>query len=385
MTTVKTNSARLRASRLARVQVDLPSPGSPIEVFPVVAPEDFPEAAPQVGVRDPEVASELVIEPSPGLSKATGLTFLAPQGSLRQNPAAVYLAQYLAKPKSHTAVLGAMKRILRVSGKPATSREDVLAFDWTVIGYQDVLMIKTALMLQYGYKTTNHALSVLRGVMRQCYAMDYIKSDVFSKLMLVKGEKGKRLPKGRLVPVDEIKRLLMACDSGMIGTRDAAVLMSLFATGGRRAELCAVTLEKLDRQSGKARIIGKGNKERVIRFGVAMPYIEAWIKMRGTEPGPLFRSFDTIHKNKTPGLSESAMWAIVKRLAETAGINPAPSPHDFRRTFISGLLSKGVDIATVQDMAGHASIITTKMYDLRGEEAGDEAHKKILDPFDKYL
>ena len=363
MAAVKTNSAALRAAKLARVVVNLPSPGSPIEVFPVLGPEDRP-------------AAELVLE------KATGLALPTPQGALRDNPAAVYLAQYLAKPKSHTAVLGAMKRILRAVGKSATSREDVLAFNWASIGYQDVLMIKTALMLQHGYKTTNHALSILRGVMRQCYAMDLIESDVFSKLMLVKGEKGNRLPKGRLIPQDEIKKLLTACGSSMIGTRDAAVLMSLFATGGRRAELCAVVIEKLDHNTGKTKVVGKGNKERVIRFGVAMPYVETWIKTRGGEPGPLFRSFDTVHKNKRPGLSESAMWAIVKRLAETAGIDPAPSPHDFRRTFISGLLSKGVDIATVQDMAGHASIITTKMYDLRGEEAGDEAHKKIRDPFE---
>jgi site-specific recombinase XerD len=365
MTAVKTNSATLRATKRARVVVALPAPGSPIEVFPVLGPEDFLE-------------QERMLKTSPSLQ--TALTSEAPK-TLRQNPAAVYLARFLAKPKSHAAVLGAMKRILRVLGEVTISLEDVIAFNWASIAYQDVMAIKSSLMLRHGYKTTNHALSILRGIMRECYALDLIASDVFSKLMLVKGEKGNRLPKGRLVPQDEIKRLLTICGPSTIGIRDAAVLMSLFATGGRRAELCAVTLERLDRRTGKARVVGKGNKERVIRFGVAMPYIETWIKVRGTEPGPLFQSFDTIHKNKTPGLSESAMWAIVKRLAESASISPAPSPHDFRRTFISGLLSRGVDIATVQDMAGHASIITTKMYDLRGEEAGDEAHKKIKDPF----
>ena len=345
MAGVKTNSAALRAAKLARV-VELSDP--PVEVLAPPVPEP---------------------------------------GPVRDNPAAVYLTRFLAKPKSRKAVLGAMTRILRVlnvqptSGRSALTLEDVLAFRWTSIVYQDVEMIKTALALQHGYKTTNHALSILRGIMRQCYVMDLIGSDVFSKLMLVKGEKGVRLPKGRFVHKDEIKRLLTACGSDSIGIRDAAVIMSLFATGGRRAELCSVSLAKLDRQAGKARIIGKGNKERFLRFGVAMPYVEAWLKVRGTAPGPLFQSFDTIRKNKTPGLSESAMWAIVKRLAKVAGIDPAPSPHDFRRSLITWMLSQGVDIATVQDMVGHASPVTTKMYDLRGEEAGDEAHKKILDPF----
>jgi integrase len=95
-----------------------------------------------------------------------------------------------------------------------------------------------------------------------------------------------------------------------------------------------------------------------------------WLEVRGDESGPLFCA---VLKNgrlvrepdgRLQGLRGSAAWAICKERGRKAGIQP-PAPHDLRRTWTGDLLEAGVDLATVQKMAGHASVSTTGRYDRR--------------------
>ena len=132
---------------------------------------------------------------------------------------------------------------------------------------------------------------------------------------------------------------------------------------------------------------GKGRKPRSISLPAsALPALQDWLEVRGDEPGPLFSA---VLKNgrlvRDPqrqllGLSGSAAWAICKERGRKAGIQP-PAPHDLRRTWTGDLLDAGVDLATVQKMAGHASVSTTGRYDRRDHGVHRKAAGQLLVPY----
>jgi integrase/recombinase XerD len=126
---------------------------------------------------------------------------------------------------------------------------------------------------------------------------------------------------------------------------------------------------------------GKGNKDRQLFAGngAAQAMCE-WLDIRGTAPGPLFLPINKSGRLITRRLSDKAIVHILKERADEAAIKSF-SPHDLRRSFISGLLSSGVDLVTVSAMAGHASVTTTAKYDRRGEEAKRQAAERLIIPF----
>jgi integrase len=198
---------------------------------------------------------------------------------------------------------------------------------------------------------------------------------------------------------DELQGLLEACarapkavshrqDAVTRRRRDAAFLSLLYASGLRRAEAVALEVADFDPISGQLRVRrGKGRKPRSISLPVsALPALQDWLEARGDEPGPLFCA---VLKNgrlvrdpqrQLQGLSGSAVWAICKERGRKAGIQP-PAPHDLRRTWPGDLLEAGVDLATVQKMAGHASVSTTGRYDRRDHGAQRKAAKQLRVPY----
>ncbi len=107
-----------------------------------------------------------------------------------------------------------------------------------------------------------------------------------------------------------------------------------------------------------------------------IPPVEDWLEIRGTEPGPLLCPINKGGRMQMRHLCSDAVLKILKKRAEQAGVESF-SPHDFRRTFCSDLLDAGVDIVTVQKLAGHASPVTTAKYDRRGEETKRRAVQKL--------
>jgi len=104
--------------------------------------------------------------------------------------------------------------------------------------------------------------------------------------------------------------------------------------------------------------------------------------VRGTEPGPLFVPVNKGGRMELRPLSDQAVFLAVNKRAEQAGVD-ALSPHDFRRTFVSDLLDAGADIATVQKLAGHASVNTTARYDRRGDAAKRKAVALLHVPYQR--
>lgn len=298
-----------------------------------------------------------------------GSAELAALGAADQNPASVYLAS-LGSEKSRRAIRGALVRILRALGSDA----DPILFPWASVRYQHAMVIRGALVAQYSPATVNQALSALRGVMREAFRLGFVTGEDWARVKDTRGVKGERLPRGHAVAPAELAALFAACNrSEPIGIRDAALLAVLRVTGMRRAEVCSIDIDRVDRAAGEIRIIGKGNKERMVYLGESAADLDAWIGVRGDGPGALFTSFDpTADPAAPPRLSEAAVRFILCRLAARAMVR-VPSPHDMRRSFVSELLDEGVDIVTVQKLVGHAQVTTTQRYDLRGEETKKKA------------
>jgi integrase len=145
----------------------------------------------------------------------------------------------------------------------------------------------------------------------------------------------------------------------------------------RRAELAALALG--DYRAGEPPVLvvrrGKGNKGREIPLNAdAGTAVGRWLRLRGRRDGALFCRIDKWGNldAERRGLSPHALYKILLKRAEEAGIAHT-SPHDFRRTAIGDLLDAGHDLATAQQLAGHASPVTTARYDRRGARARAKA------------
>jgi len=169
--------------------------------------------------------------------------------------------------------------------------------------------------------------------------------------------RGRRLPKE--LSEAAVEMLLEAPDIAQAtGVRDRCMLELMYATGLRVSELVGLTLSNIDLQAGVVRVIGKGDKERMVPFGEeAAIWLKRWIQKRSS----------IVNRHLFPGRSGRAMsrqnfWLRIKLYAKKAGISPAPSPHTLRHAFATHLLNHGADLRAVQMLLGHAHITTTEIY-----------------------
>src|SRR5262249_26264951 len=148
--------------------------------------------------------------------------------------------------------------------------------------------------------------------------------------------------------------------------------------GLRREEI--VNLDVDHYYTGRLRVLGKGDKERVVYVdNGSRDALEAWIRVRGREPGPLFLPI----RGRTIIMRRMNAQSVYDRLdwiATRASVKQF-SPHDLRRSLISTLLDQGADLAAVQRLAGHASPTTTAKYDRRDEKVLERLAKAIDIPF----
>ena len=156
---------------------------------------------------------------------------------------------------------------------------------------------------------------------------------------------------------------------------------SCTAPGLRRSEAVSLELTDFDRETGALTVCGKGRKERTAYLDAgAREAIAVWLEYRGSERGPLLTPITRSGNVLIRPLTAQAVRKAMRRRSDAAGLREF-TPHDLRRSFISHLLDRGADIATVQRMAGHAQVTTTARYDRRGEEAKQKASALLAVPF----
>lgn len=185
--------------------------------------------------------------------------------------------------------------------------------------------------------------------------------------ILIEGPKlGRKLPDTLSFP--EIENLLNAIDlSSPEGARNRAMLEVLYSSGLRVSELVDLRLNNVDFDLEFLRVIGKGNKERLVPIGSdALRYLRIYInEARGRHPHkPVVKGFESFvflnrHGRK---LTRVMVFTIIKNLAKNIGLNKTISPHTFRHSFATHLIEGGADLRAVQEMLGHESITTTEIY-----------------------
>lgn len=165
--------------------------------------------------------------------------------------------------------------------------------------------------------------------------------------------------------VAEVDAMIAAIDmSGPMAQRDRAMIEVLYSCGLRVSELCGLRRSWLRFQEGFIRVIGKGDKERLVPIGPeAMHRVGTYLELERAHLPRVQRAEDVLFLNARGGpLSRMSVFNVVKRLAVAAGIRKNISPHTFRHSFATHLVEGGADLRAVQEMLGHASITTTEIY-----------------------
>jgi len=168
----------------------------------------------------------------------------------------------------------------------------------------------------------------------------------------------------------EVERLLAAVvGDDPVARRDRAILETLYGTGVRISELVSLSLRDLDLHDGFARVVGKGDKERVVPvLGAAAAALAAWLSVdgRGAMVPRRWRRRDdeeAVFLNQRGGrLGRQGTWLVVRAHAGAAGLGDRLTPHVLRHSCATHLLDHGADIRAVQELLGHASIATTQVY-----------------------
>lgn len=179
--------------------------------------------------------------------------------------------------------------------------------------------------------------------------------------------------------IDEIEKILNVIDvNKQGGLRDRAMLETLYATGMRVSELITCTEEQLLWDEGLVRVYGKGSKERIVPIGeIALHWVKEYYQVeRSSFAKPHSDSTIFLNRFGRP-LTRMGIWKIIQNYVKLAEVKKSVSPHTFRHSFATHLLEGGADLRTVQEMLGHANIVTTEIYTHVDREYLREVHRSF--------
>ncbi len=222
-------------------------------------------------------------------------------------------------------------------------------------------------------RSTARLLSTLRRFYRYQVREGVINEDPSARIDAPK--LGRKLPD--TLTEEEVTRLLSAPDETKpLGVRDRAMLEVLYATGLRVTELVSLRLDQCNLRQGVVRIVGKGNKERLVPLGEnAIEWLGRYLQevrpelVRGNDNDGLFLS------RRARPMTRQTFWHSIKRYSRTAGISKALSPHTLRHAFATHLLNHGADLRVVQLLLGHSDLSTTQIYTHVARERLKQLHQ----------
>ena len=298
---------------------------------------------------------------------------------LEREPYSVYLGQLTGE--TARAMRGCLDRLARILAGvrlDEPSAEEIMSgvpvvtgawVPWWELQYEGTAALR-AVMLDIGWSPShiNKHISALRRVLKESWRLGLMNAEDYHRAIDLEPVKGSREPAGRDVGDSELAALLAACDDSPLGVRDAAVIAVLYVTGIRRAEAAALTLASYSAAARSLRLIGKGDKERIVPVSAAaLPWLEAWLRLRGG-------------KIEHRALTSQTIADLLERRRRQAGVALPVKPHDLRRTLIGDLLDNGTDLATAQAIAGHADPRTTSRYDRRALDTKRDAVDRLRLP-----
>jgi integrase/recombinase XerD len=187
---------------------------------------------------------------------------------------------------------------------------------------------------------------------------------------------GRGLPKA--LSESQVEALLEAPDTNTpMGLRDRTMLELMYATGLRVTELIGLEFSDLGLNQGVIRVMGKGNKERLIPMGEeALSWLQQYLAK--ARPGLMGEAAcpKVFVTNRKAGMTRQAFWHAIKRYATLASISQPVSPHVLRHSFATHLLNHGADLRVVQLLLGHSDLSTTQIYTHIAREGLKALHSK---------
>ncbi|MEC9259975.1 MAG: site-specific tyrosine recombinase XerD, partial [Pseudomonadota bacterium] len=222
---------------------------------------------------------------------------------------------------------------------------------------QDYLMFRERRGLSA--RSTQRNISAMRQFYRYLVTDNQRKDNPVSQLAIPKA--AKKLP-GTLSEAD-VEALLDAPETEEpIECRDKCMLEVLYATGLRVSELIGLRLSEVSLQQGLVRVMGKGNKERLVPLGEnALDALQDYL--HSARPQLLKHQTDVVFvSNRGVQMTRQTFWHRIKHYAVKAGIGTELSPHTLRHAFATHLLNHGADLRVVQMLLGHSDLSTTQIY-----------------------
>lgn len=276
-----------------------------------------------------------------------------------------------------------MKTLLHQSLTILGHKKSVEQFDWSRLTFEKIHLIRSTFTeAGYAVNSINLVLAGLKGVTKTAFNLGQISAENMLRINAVKSIKGNAMRTGRRLSKSEITKLLSACNNHKypsIKSRDLAILLVGIGAGLRCSEICALNIDDVDMDNGLLLIReGKGRKSRQIYLAEEIILaLKQWIACRGMSEGSLFSKILKNGVATSNALSSSGLAFALENLQKLAGIIEF-TPHDMRRTFITQLLEKGIDLNTVRQLAGHSDVSTTVRYDKRDLDWQRKASQDIV-------
>jgi integrase/recombinase XerC len=245
----------------------------------------------------------------------------------------------------------------RVAG---SDDRDLTTLSVDKVAYLDVRAYLASLYRRNAKSSVARKLSAIRSFFSYLVRQGEVRQNPAD--MVSAPKMGRAIPD--FLPVDEAFQLMQGSDtSTALGSRDRAILEVLYSSGLRVSELTGLDLDSIDLELGIARVIGKGNKERVVPIGgKAAAALTNYLQRRGelladgSQRGALFLN------NRGGRLSSRSVARLLKRTLLRCNLGRPLSPHGLRHSFATHMLDAGADLRAVQEMLGHVSLSTTQRY-----------------------
>jgi integrase/recombinase XerD len=233
----------------------------------------------------------------------------------------------------------------------------------------DTCLVQDFLAYNYAIKQKRRSVARLLSTLRRFYLYQFRENRIsVDPTHLVTSPKG-----DRVLPLSlneqQVDNLLEAPDINEdLGLRDRAMLELLYATGLRVSELISLQTSQISMQQGVVRVIGKGDKERLVPVGeVALEWLIKYYQQSRPQllitRNNVSQCSEAFVTKRGKAMTRQAFWYMIKRYALLAGIAPEQlSPHTLRHAFATHLLNHGADLRVVQMLLGHSDISTTQIY-----------------------
>lgn len=210
--------------------------------------------------------------------------------------------------------------------------------------------------LEYNGKSIARHISSLKSFYKYLLKENIVKSNPTHLISNPKLEK--KLPK--FLYYNELEKIMEIPDrTTLFGMRDLTILETFYATGIRVSELVNITIEDIDFHEQTIKILGKGNKERIVLYGkVLKEYLNEYLPLRNT----IAKTNHLFINKYGNGLTDRGVRLIIDNVLKKGAINYHISPHTLRHTFATHMLDNGADLRVVQELLGHESLSSTEVY-----------------------